>query len=354
MTFEQFRAEYGVYGAYTSWVTVAGAKEIGYIPEKYFPYFEEKCACGSDNIISSNLKREMCCDPKCVIKMGYQIAEFFHGFGIDGLGPANCLKIYKAFLDLDRQLKAAGREGIFRLGSYVELLLVPWEKYPLSISDTAAAQSFFEACVRTQQCVLTFPELVGKLRAPSIHGKAVSLFEGLNSFNELSSAIKEEGGIQQFCWNRGCYDTAVAYNLKVAMPDIAVADYVFRGSIRDAGLRAITVSITGRVMLNGTGMTKSRFIEQCNSLCCDSNGVQVYEVKLSDAVASNPFVLYSTPSGSAKYNKGLERGRISDEFGEHDVLMTVDAFYEMLGRMMQGWETKIKQEGQGMLPLTGF
>lgn len=340
MTFNELKEKYDKYDAFFGWTTVAKAKYVGYIPEKFAEYFDDKCTCGSENIITSSLTQEMCCDPNCSVKIGYRLSKLFSSFSVKGVGPATCATVYRALTELDRQKKANGEKGLLSTNSYIEILAIPWDEYPMSCK-TVAGSAFFVACCEVRERVITFPDLIGKLGLTSLGSSSSNLFSGINSFDELREEILRRGGVKQFCLSRGVKAPMIMFNVAMSLEDIGVASIVFH-KIRRSGLQRIDVCMTGRVILNGTSLTKAAFIDKCNALCTDENGVQIYEIRNTSAVMSVPFILYSVESNSSKFRHGLQRGKITDEFGEHSVLLTADEFYKLLGGKMQKWNTQIK------------
>lgn len=338
MLFSEFKETYKDYYAYQDWITVERAKELEIIPEKYWEFFSNTCECGSENIISGSLTQEMCCNPNCIIKQGYQLAEMFKSFKINGLGAATCSKIYRALLNKDHYLKAHGKKGLFAYNTIVEVLMVQWADYPQEIKNLSKTMDFFNACVMIQQKVVTFPQLIASLGLQSLGSNANDIFDGINSFAELSQEIKKAGSVIRFCELRGISSREKMLHIKLALESIAVADFIFSGNVRKQGLQKINVCVTGAIYLKGQSIVnKNVFIEKCNALCVDKNNVQLFEFNMCSAVRSAPFIIYSVPSNSSKFNAGRERGVVTDQFGEHPVLITADDFYNLIERKMEEW-----------------
>ena len=344
MQFEEIKMKFRKYGAYVGWDTIANLKQDGEIPVKFHEVFDDFCECGSENIMAPNLRREMCCDPRCPIKEAHKLAEMFSRFGIKGLGYNNCRKIYSALRTYDKLLKEAGKEGLFQFNTYVEVLLIPFDKYPTSISDTVVANDFFRACLTIRQQNITFPQLISCLGLTGLGSNAETLFDGIDSFAQLNEAVKSAGDVISFCLQRGVHSNEIMYNVASALEDIAVAEYACFQSLRKSGLNKLSVCITGSVVCNGIRMTKTKFIEECNKVCTDKNGVPLMEFKNSSGPATVPFVLYTTASGSTKYNTGKSRGWIHDEFGRHSVLMTCSEFYNSLKGAIDEWNQQDKSK----------
>lgn len=347
MDFKDCRERFRKFGAYSGWESIQGAKLMGDIPEQYWDVFADRCECGSENIIAPNLKREMCCDPRCCIKEAYKLAEMFSRFGVLGLGYANCNTVYTSLKKYDKALKDDGNEGLFQYHTYTEVLMVPWEKYPVGIKELSIGWDFFAACHSVRNTPKTFAQLVGSLGLSSLGTNAEKIFDGINSFSELKDEIQKEGSIQRFCAIRGVHSPEIILDIANSLEDIAVAEFACSASLKKSGLNKMSVCITGRVVCNGQSMTKEQFIRNCNNLCIDSNGVPMLEIKNVSGAGTVPFVLYTTPSGTEKYNTGRSRGKTYDEYGEHAVLMTVSEFYNWLKGAMDEWNIQkdFKQTG---------
>lgn len=344
MTFEEMRSEYDTYNAFYNWVTVNMAKRAGYIPEKFFEFFADTCECGSENIITATLTREMCCDPNCRIKAGYRLSKLLSNFAVKGVGPKTCSTVYNEIRHKNQYLVEHGEKPLLQTNSYIEILTVPWDEYPMSCRSAAGA-NFFTACYKARCTEITFPELIGKLGLTNLGSNTVNLFKGISSFDELRTEILKYGNVNNFCINRGSYSQMIAFNVANSLEDIFVASVVFT-KVRMMGLREIEICMTGRIVLNGSSMTKAEFVTKCNNLCRDANGVQIYEVKNTAAVKSVPFVVYSAASNSAKYRQGAARGTVRDEFGEHKVLATADEFYSILKGRMEEWNSTLVKHGK--------
>lgn len=343
MTFEEFNDIYGKYHAYQDWTTVQFAKSIGRIPEKFAVYFDDLCECGSENVISRTLTREMCIDPKCPVKVGYQLAEMFSRCGIKGLGYATCSNIYKQMLDLDRHEKKEGGDGLFVYRVYTEVLVIPWEKYPSNVRSTVKGTEFFQACLFIRSKSFTFSQMVASLGLAELGENSERVFGGFNSFGEWCDAVKSAGGMTAFCASRGVYSPDIVLSVALATEAIGVADFALRDSLRAVGLTQISVCMTGSASIDGRKYTKKEFVDACNELCIDSNGVRLIELKNTSGPATVPFVLYSIPTATHKFVTGQSRGVVSDEFGEHKVLMSTDDFYNLLKGAMAEWNRRLEQ-----------
>lgn len=348
MEFAEFRSAHDKYGAYDSWVTVGEAKEQRMIPEKYWDFFPNVCECGSENIISSNLKRCTCCSPRCYVKEACKLAEMLKRLGFKGFGQATCTTVLNSLHAEDayrrrmiEQDPGCGLKPLFTYGSYVECFSVPFEDYPAQLRNLHIGVEFFQASMKAASTQLTFPQLISCLSIETLGNSAGTLLSGIGSFKELVQKINECGGLRNFCAARGVYAPQLLNSLYGSLQEIGIADCIFRKSLRREGLSRIDLCITGRMTLDGCVLTKNAFIDRLHSLCVDRDGVQLFEFRLGKARETSPFIVYSKTSGSASFNAGKRRGRVEDQFGEHPVLITADDMYALVKKYMEDWDSRL-------------
>lgn len=339
MTLEEVKKMYDKHGALNEFFTVAEAKEVGVIPQDFAKFIDDYCECGSENIIKGSRTQLLCCDPHCRIKQGYKLAAMFSKFNIDGVGPETCKKVYSELHSCNNSAVAVGEPPFLKTKYHLEILTVPWERYPVSLR-TAAGANFYKGAQKILHTTVTFPELIGKLGLRGLGGNTEQLFSGINSYQEFKDEITKCGSLESFCASRGFYSAQMMFDIRAAIVDIQIADRLFAGSKRNVGLKELNICITGNIRLKGTPIKKSNFIDLLNKMCVLENGTQIFEVKMTSAIEHNPFVLYSTPSNSAKFVKGQRRPDVTDIFGTHKVLMTVDEFYDLFERKIKEWTTQ--------------
>lgn len=339
MTLNEVRKLYDKAGALNEFFTVAEAKEEGVIPASFAQYIDDYCECGSENIIKGSRTQLLCCDPFCSVKQGYKLAAMFSRFGIDGVGPETCKKVYKDLHACNESTKDVGGTPFLRTKYHLEILLVPWERYPSSLR-TVAGSNFYRGCQKIMHTTVTFPKLMGMLGLKGLGGNTEKLFGGLNSYAEFREEIDKRGSLEAFCAARGFYSSQMLFDIRTACFDMQIADRLFARSMRSVGMQELNLCITGNIKLKGNSIKKSDFIDLLNKMCTLENGAQIFEVKMTAAIEHNPFVLYSTPSNSAKFVKGQRRADVTDAFGTHKVLMTVDEFYDLFERKIKEWTTQ--------------
>lgn len=346
MKVAEFKKEHDRFLAFNSWVSIKEAKDQKMIPEKYWNYFSDYCVCGSENMISSNLKRCKCCDPKCDVKYMYMFASFMKKSKCDNFGYSNCKTVYDAFMSENKirienlQKGISEKRPLFVYNHFLELFTIDWQDYPIFLQSTSVGLEFYQCAVRLQSDSLTFPQLMSRLSLPGLDNDALKLFKGCCSFQDFINKVKQAGGLQRFCASKGIYAAETLSTIVEYFLDMGIADTIFGQTLRQEGIQVVKICITGSVRLAGESMTKACFVQKLNELCIDKNGVPLYEFMLSSAVQSTPFIVYSSESNSAKFRAGKTRGEITDSFGTHKVLIKPDELVQLLTDRMKLWNAE--------------
>lgn len=290
------------YHAFDDFITVEQAKYTGLIPEDYVgepdsdeDIFPNRCKCGSENIINYGLTRAMCCDPRCKYKLGLALAELFARFSIKGIGEATCTQMVSGVYDK------------LKFKSHLEILNLSYNDYPSFMWGTVKASEFFNACQQIKKRSLTFAGLIGMIGIPQFNTGTAKLFSGVNSSKELINLMKNEGGISNYCANRGVYDSMKVFWLYNSIVDIMLAEQIFRASLRTEGYLKIKICITGSLSIDGKRVTRNDFVDICNETG-RVDGIQYIEVFNTSAKESCNYVVADYESSSAKYLAGKQRG----------------------------------------------
>jgi hypothetical protein len=394
MKFNEMKAKYDEFNAFSDFCTVEHAKQIDLIPVAWHDVFPNKCSCGSEMIINLARTKFTCCNPRCRIKQGFALSELFSRFNIKGIADATCSDVYEMLQRKNEERTSQGEKPLFLSDSYVEILNVDEKDYPISFQQSAKGMEFIDGINSMKNCSLTFSEMVSRLGLPEFDSTAKKLFSDINSFEELMTTIKAENGIYNFCSRRGVYAVQKMFWLKVSLQDIAVAWFIFGEQSRMHGLQNLDICITGSVFYNGSKYTKSDFIKICNAhayshsmseilkeifkdnsmieyedfikickeLKCEINtqkfetinqnelfelidqseldfAVQLYEINMTTAKKSVPYIVGDTPSSSSKYLEGLRRGvEIDSDGNSHKVLVTSNELISEIDNKVKIWE----------------
>lgn len=307
MTFEELK-QLDKFLAFENYITVKEAKDKGVIPPYYKNIFPDTCECGSENIINYDLTKPMCCNPRCRIKIGITLAEIIAKVGYKGVGESTCMNFVNAmYKDLEHK-------------SVVDLLMIPFKKYPTFLQQTVAGSKLYDACCTIIGNEVTFPQMVSLLKIPTLDATAESLLNGIDSLEQFLFYLKETGSFTEFCNNRGVYDRMKIFYLYNFIPDIFIAEKVFSQSLRKQGLNKINICITGSLHVDGENITRNNFIKLCNTVGKDKDGRQIVEVKNTSAYESVPYIIADYPANTAKYLVGKRR----------NVLITAQEFIDKI------------------------
>lgn len=404
MTFDEMKFQYDRYHAFDSYVTVEHAKIIGVIPEAWHAFFPDTCKCGSENIVTMSLTSLLCVDPRCPCKQALGLSELFSRFGCVGVGEATCADLYKMANTLNEIKIANGEEPLLYSKSYVEILGINSSEYPVSYRTSAIFNVIMHSIASILRSKFTFPDLVSRLGLPEMGSSAFKLFNGINSFDELTKALDDAGGVSNFCESRHCYDPMKKYWLSISLEDIGVAACLFGQTIRRAGKTVEEICITGSCYVNGSRLTKKAFIDLCNQhgysrpiaelvtqavdesemydisviealnetyntglssvtmsgrdiiehlKNTESVQVPLIEVQMSSAKMSVPYIVADIPSNSSKYLAGLSRGVERNYDGsERKVLITSEEYLSVIDDRVRVWESEVINQCKSLIEKT--
>lgn len=323
MNLEQLR-EKDPAGAFSDFIEVADAKVELKIPEDFWDQFPDKCECGSSMIITNNLKRIMCCNPRCKIKVGLSLEYVFSNFQCKGIGERTCRTIANYAYDT------------LKYKSHLELLNLGDSRIAPSINGSYFV-TYHQSVNKVKNTPLTFAQMISKIGIPEFEGTALSVFEGINNSEELIRQIQIRGDVTNFLAYKGVYDPAKVFYLREFLLDIAYAEKKLFNRLRLEGKVKITISATGNLNIDGVRITKAEFVELCNDIGTLDNGMRVFEVELNAAIQTNAYVIADYPSSSSKYVAAKNREALErKELGEsHKLLYTSKEFVEHLKELIE-------------------
>ena len=322
VTLEELRKRYP--SAYLhEFKTMKEAKEIGWIPLAYqegegikdaFPNY---CVCGTENKINEKLTRATCCNPRCPMKEGIALSEMFTRFKIKGLGDEICKEIYNLALPS------------LETKSHVEILRLTPKDFPSYFNESARGATFFNALKTIKSGRYTYLQIIANLGIPSFGNDIQRIFEGISSAFHLKHILEAyHNDPSELCFAMGIQDVEFIYHFTVYLVDLYLAQVLMGKNLRLAGKTALDICITGRLCCRGVSMTKKEFIDLCNRSSITSDGTQLYEVKMTQAIESVDYIVADAKSNSRKYRAGERRG----------ILITSDEFLELIEKEVETWE----------------
>ena len=313
MLFQELQALDG-FNAFSSFISVEHAIVLNIIPAEFAPYFPDKCDdCDSDNIITSNRKTLMCCNPRCTAKLYHSMNIFFENFSCKGMGPETCKKLTA--------------RGLYFSEVRSHISLVTLEDGQLFADQGSANYVNFKLAMnKVSASNITYGEMVSKLAIPTLGSTAIKIMGKLPSTSAFLEAVEKAGGLRPYLQTKGVYDPMVGFYLAEFLPDILHAEELIFRNLRSNGHITIEFCMTGSNFFDGRKISKEEFVVKCNQLGRMSNGVQLFDVKLNKSIGSTHYLVAQGPSGNAQYVQAA--GRQAAE--RKRIIFTADEFYAYL------------------------
>ena len=286
----------------------------GIIPKSYEGVFPLRCTCQEELEVNESLTKVWCPNPNCGCKHSARLTKMLTNFGVKGVGPAYCEKLWEAM----------ERHGYGN--SHVNVFHFPLSLYPMSsvVTDTTTLKSFQAIQKVLAQNLLgagdTFSSIVSKLALPNFNINAKNLFDGCNSLEEFDERAYKEYpasdnprlSLIQSCFGSGVQSEIIYSTLTTYEEDIRIAEDTF--NIRPEASEKMYICITGKVSKAGK-FTRDQFVAYCNNLPNTK-----YEVVNVDAGPRVACVVADEPSSSRKYSYGKA----------NDILITSDVLVSYL------------------------
>lgn len=281
-------------------ITMIEAKQSGRIPEAWHDSFNDKCQeCGSDILISENLRTMTCSNIRCLRKLANRAANMLSNLGVTGVGEATCYKLLKHNWDSNK------------LKSHLDIFRYTTNELPvemLGASGYSALQSIRTAFDKQY----TFPELLSLLAFPALKTTFLNLFDGCQDFAHYKRVIDNHGGEEYFLIENGIYDKTKIKALCEFEKDMLYANIIFSNNLKQRADKKILVYVTGFIFPEGKRMTKTAFRDYCNSLC-EEDGKRYFEIEYSSAFERLNYVISDADPnlpGSNHHNKGRQLGKL--------------------------------------------
>lgn len=328
MNYNEFKTQ-DVNGLFNSFLSIDLAYELELIPKHLYLIMPKQCRCGSDFIISSNLKTMRCCDKNCVVKMAHALALMLSDFGCKDIGFSTCYDLCKLSIS----------SGRFKIPSHVEVMNLDPKDDGVANFLGAKWYTLIDFVTRLKSTRMTFSEVISKLHIPGFGSDSLHIFDELDSIIDLINLEKGEG-IRGYLNRKGVKSEILIKSLM----DNVMAIYTFECSLLvpliKSGVLSNKVCVTGSVSVDGYSLTRAQFIKYCNSLG-ELDGVQIFTIIESSALMSCDRIIADTPSNTRKYRTGLSR----KQQGEADVLVTAQEYVDYLKNTMNKLKDfKLKDE----------
>lgn len=295
---------------YADYVTVREGFEKGIIPQDYREFIKDKCECGSENIVKKSLTEVTCCNPKCWIKVGYQLADIYKKYSCDGIGKKTCLDISQCMLEHTQY------------NSVVELMYMHLTPYSYYLQGDRLFK-YEVAFNKIKNTTTTYAELMSNLCIPGIDNVMKEILKDYNSTEELTQEIKRFGGVPLFMESKGIHDRKAWFNFRQAIVDFTVAEYYLSDGFIPPAVQEVRICITGTVSLNGSRIKKADYIKLLNLSSIADDGIRLFNIEMNQAMRTNSWVIADYPSNTEKYIAGAERGVIVSAQDFYDTVVSV-------------------------------
>lgn len=159
----------------SEYITIKEAKEKNLIPKVYHEYIIDNCyGCGSPMITSKNLRKQMCSNNRCKMKLAGRIIKMLNKFGIIGIGRSFATK----FVELNQccshiQILVATEEELRTTGYYAKAVTLKKE------IDKVLSERY------------TFAEVLSKLALPGIDDTALKVFRHFYNYNVFKQFLAQ-------------------------------------------------------------------------------------------------------------------------------------------------------------------
>ena len=317
MNYNEFKTQ-DTHGLFNSFISIDLAHDLELIPDELYPVIPKKCKCGSDFIISTNLKTMRCCDKNCVIKMAHALSLMLSDFGCKDIGFSTCYDLCKSSIALGR----------FKIPSHVEVMNFDPNDVDLTNSIGVKWYTLIDFLTSLKSTRMTFAEMISKLHIPGFGSDSLQVFDEIGSIVDLMELEKGEG-IRGYLNRKGIKSEILIKTLIDNLMVIYTFEYSLNTPLIKSGIFSNKVCVTGSVTVDGYSLTRSQFIKYCNAIGV-IDGVQIFTVIESSALMTCDRIIADSPSNTRKYRTGLSRR----QQGESEVLVTAQEYVDFLNSTM--------------------
>ena len=278
MTQEELQ-ERDIFGAFLGFRTVREAKERGILPRGFWDSVPEQCVCGAEVLISPSLIHVVCCNPRCYVKLGYNLEKVYRNFGVLGIGPSTCLEISRNCLERGRH------------HSHLEFLNLDYYDLPTSLYGVRG-QDVANTNKRIKKEVMPFGMMVSKLGIPSWGSDAMKFLSQYDDCVHWMEDVEKFGSWSAyFSGKLGIQDAMKQFYLREYSNDIMVASADVFEKYTLSALHEVPITLSGSLNVNGMRVTKAAYLDLLNQMSPVVSGRKLIQFVNNAAVASNMYVI---------------------------------------------------------------
>ena len=302
--------------AYTEFNSIHNAFDMHMIPEHYRSILPERCKCGSEFIISRNLKTIRCCNPNCYLKMAYAMSHMFANFECPNLGPETCKQIVSYLLKRD----------FFQVPSHMEIIgLTSENMHQLDVELGAKWEYLVRAIYKIRHTRMTFGKMVSMVCIPEFGSNSEGLFNDIRSVADFIN-IHKTVGLVEYLNSRGIKSGTRMTPLIRNLGALTIFEYNLAYPLLSPGLRTKKVCITRSVTVDGVPMSRSKFLEYLNNNLGIVNNIKVFTFIETNGPETVDHIICDQPTNTRKYLAGKAR----EAAGEKNVILTAQQYVDLI------------------------
>lgn len=310
---------------FQDFISVKRAKELDLIPQIYSTVFADDCGCGSERMarLSGNdgaVTGITCCDPRCPIKMSYQLTTMFERFGYKGIGKATCTKVVQDFMETGEKFDFAD-------------ILIRGDKV-ISLTGAIGAR-WGEAMDLIRSSKQNLGSMIYKWSFPGLGSKFEDIMHGISSVSQLAEIIRAEGYFQFFS-KRGVKSLTTLWYFREYLSEISKLSTEFKDCITISLDKVLAICMTGRMQSSLGNLTKKEYLNLCSTYLEQRNLSDPFEIKAVDTVSKATFVIAgedSVAGKTSKYRQALEKEKVlkvAKNDPNYKVLFSPDEFLALI------------------------
>lgn len=263
--------------------TIKDLKETGVIKKVYWDAVPDVCDCTADIIANKSLTVLRCSNLRCTHCIASSIEKLAKEHGIPGIGGTTAFNLVMS-------------QGY---SSILDFLERPPFEYSHRVGIIKAEARDYASCVKL-------------ISIPTLKAQALTIFKGINSYEEYLKMVEYHGGLMIFVRSRVGGDGVQAMKLAEML---TAYDYELQNIERVFALRKeakheMFIAMTGNILavlpaLHLSKMTKAEYLNLLNNMHPD-----LVAFRKTESVDKASVVIADYVSTSSKYRAGAAKGKL--------------------------------------------
>ena len=263
--------------------TVRELKDSGTIREEYWNAVPDVCDCTANIIANKSLTILRCSNLRCTHCIASSIEKLAKEYSIAGIGGTTAFNLVMS-------------QGY---SSILDFLEKPPFEYSHRVSMLKAEARDYANCVKM-------------IAIPTMKAQALTIFKGINSYDEYLKMVEHHGGLMTFVKSRVGGDGVQAMKLAEMLTaydyELQNIERVF--SLRKEAKHEMFIAMTGNIKsvlqpLHLSKMTKAEYLNLLNNMHPD-----LVTFRKTESVDKASVVIADYVSTSSKYRAGASKGKL--------------------------------------------